>query len=84
MADPADFSFYTREDIAMFHNDSQRELYDDLSFLLGRARMRSRELDDADALLAAVPPTSRFGARAAECREVVRRSRGAGSGKTLK
>ena len=75
LVDPADFGFYAREDIAMFDNSAQREVYEDLLFLLGRSRMRSRELDEAEKLLAAVPPSSRFGARAQQCVEAVRRAR---------
>ncbi len=72
LLDPSDFDLYTREDISRFDNPNQREVYGDLAFLVGRARMRSRELGEAEQLLIAVPANSRFGARAQECLSVVR------------
>ena len=61
------FAGYTREDIARFHDDAQRELWATLSFLLGRERMREGKNDEARDLFAQVPSPSRFRPAAVRC-----------------
>ncbi len=67
LVDFADFDSYDEEDILMFNNPAQREVYWEVSYLVGRAYLRSREIDLAASLFSRVPLESTYGPAARAC-----------------
>ncbi len=62
-----DFDAYTESDIAIFDNANQHDLHQALLFLVGRARVRTGEIEEARRLLSAVEPENAYRGRAVRC-----------------